>query len=169
MLSQCDTAAPMVRHHAGIKPAFGVERNHSFQHHWREKMDKKQPQTYSSDPIAKMRLPPPFLEPIIETAWDAIVANTSRQKMLKLERRFFTPFPVCRLKRRRMWRLRAGLYRLEAFILGEAVLRKSGSSPSFRVLLPLKMGWPWKATHLRVHKQGPDPLYPRGKAEWIRC
>lgn len=114
------------------------------------------------------------LSPIVEDDWDAVVVGTPRWKRYQLERRMYTPFG--RQRRgdqyvfRRLWRMEPGLYELVSFdgLFREATLRKNWTSVRVKVRLPLKMEWPWKATHLKIGNPGEDPVYPRGKAEWVR-
>lgn len=100
------------------------------------------------------------------------VAATSRRRLQRLERRFYTPFGqlLHGEQNRRLWRMKPGLYKLVLFdrLSGEATLRESDSSELMRVHLPRRMEWPWKSTHLKINKPGEDAWYPRGKAEWVR-
>lgn len=101
-----------------------------------------------------------------------LVAATPQRRFQRLERRFYTPLGQLRHGDRnwRLWRMKPGLYELVFFERpsGEATLREAGSLELTRVRLPRRMEWPWKSTHLKINKPGEDPLYRRGKAEWVR-
>lgn len=101
-----------------------------------------------------------------------LAAATPQRRFQRLERRFYTPLGQLRHgeQNQRLWRMKPGLYELLVFVRqdGEATLREVGSLELTRVRLPRRMEWPWKSTHLKIHRPGEDPSYPRGKAEWIR-
>ena len=109
-------------------------------------------------------------EPVTKN--DLVLRTPRWRKIQRLERRFYTPLGLLRHgeQNRRLWRMKPGLYELFFFVrqYREATLREAGSLELLRVRLPRRMEWPWKSTHLKIHKPGEDPSYPRGKAEWIR-
>lgn len=122
------------------------------------------------DILAEMVEHRELLTPLAENAWDAIVSATPKEKLAKLERRFYTPMRVCGAEYRRMWKLAPGDYKL-LFLdsqFGEAVLQDPTDHQQLRVRLPrsLQSRRQRPGTHLKI--TGGYRRSPKKRAEWVR-